>query len=91
MLGEKEFNCKGWETGRGGQKMVLITSAARGKGLAGSATRQKDELDELLESFPALIAVILRFIILESFSIVILSTSSNIPIKTMLFMGRMST
>lgn len=68
MLGEKEFNCK-WrlETGRGGleglctyhQKVALITSAGCGKGLAGPATRQKDELDELLDSFPALIAVVL--------------------------------
>lgn len=92
MLGEKEFNCKGWvEAGWGGQKVVLITSAGYGKGLASSATRQKDELDELLDSFPALIAVILRFIILESFSIVILSSRSNSPIKTTLFMGHMST
>lgn len=65
--------------------MILITSAGCGKGLAGSATRQKDELDELLDSFPAVIAVILKFIILESFSIVILSSSSNSPIKTTLF------
>lgn len=98
-LGEKGFNCKGWlETGLGGleglciyhQKVALITSAGCGKGLAGSDRRQKDELDELSDSFPALIAVSLRLIMLESFSIVILSISSNSPIKITLFMGHMS-
>ena len=87
------------ETGLGGleglctyhQRVALITSARCGKGLAGSAARQKDGLDELLDFLPALIAAILRFIMLESLSVIILTSNINSHIKAILFMGYMNT
>lgn len=68
---------------------VALTSARCGIGLVGSAMKQKDGLDELLDSHLVLLAVALWFMMLESPSEIISTTL--VPISVILFMGYMST
>lgn len=68
---------------------VALTSVRCGIGLVGSAMKQKDGLDELLDSHLVLLAVALWFMMLESPSEIISTTL--VPISVILFMGYMST